>query len=162
MLKKEQQDKLKLFLESVNQVTHALSPEVREPLYDLGLIIIEPDSKAKTKDILSVFPDGKAEILEYESKNDASFAEKMADLINDKRWVFIELNGDPGHNLINQLRLLSEQNVMQLLDYKGSEIYNLKLPLESRIVVVVKRDVLEKEISYPNFLNIFGPVLSLS
>jgi len=162
MITKKQEKKLRFFLESVNQVSHPITLGSLEEIYDLGLIIFEKASKVTVDDIVSVFPKNKVEVLEYENNQyEATFIEKMANLLEDKKWILIDLKEDAGHNLINQLRHLSDNNIMQLLDYKGKEIYNLKLPLESRVVVVVQRDFLEKEISYPHFLDIFGPVLSL-
>lgn len=162
MITQEQKSKLDYFLESVNQVTHPVALGSLEEIYDLGLVIFEKDSKATIDDILSVFPKNKVEVLKYENnKYEIPFIEKMVNLLENKKWILIDLKVDPGHNLINQLRHLSDDNVMQLLDFKGKEVYNLKLPVESRIVVVVQRDFLEKGISHPRFLNIFGPVLSL-
>ena len=162
MIIKEQEEKLRYFLESVNQITHPVAPEYSEMLYDLGLIIFEDNSKARVNDILSVFPKNKVEVLKYDNnQHETPFIEKMVNLLENKKWILIDLKEDPGHNLINQLKHLSESNLMQLLDYKGKEVYNLKLPLESRIIAVVQRDFLEKEISYPYFLDIFGPIISL-
>lgn len=162
MLTHQQEEKMKHFLEAVNQVTHPTGLGSLEKIYDLGLIIFEKDCKATIDDIVSVFPENKVEVLKYENnKYEASFIEKMVDLLKNKKWILVDLKVDPGHDLINQLRHLSDENVMQLFNFKGKEVYNLKLPIESRIVVVVQRDFLEKEISYPYFLNIFGPILSL-
>ena len=162
MLTEKQKEELSYFLESVNQVTHPIAPESSRMLYDLGLIIFEDGSGAAVNDILSVFPKDKIEVLEYSNnKYENSFIEKMANLIENKKWALIDLEDDPGHNLINQLKHLSDSNIMQLLDFRGKEIYNLKLLAESRVIVAVRRDFIEKEISYPHFLNIFGPIISL-
>ncbi len=162
MLSKEKEEKLKYFLESVNQVAHPSVPGSSVYLYDIGLIIIEDDSSVTIEDVFSVFPKDKAKLLEYKDGIvESEFIEQVVNLLENKKWIFIELKKDLDHQLINQLRNFSENNIVQLLDYKGKEIYNLKLPPESRIVVIVKRSFLEKEISYPYFFNIFGPVISL-
>ena len=164
MINEQRKEKLKYFLESVNQISHQIAPEVAENVYDLGLIILENNSVISTEDIKNVFPSKcKVDVLEYNDDHyERPFIEKTAESIENKKWILIDLKKDPGHQLINQLKNLSNDNFIQLLDFKGKEIYNLKLPIESRLVVVVQRNLLEKQITHSNFLDIFGPVISLS
>ena len=161
MLNSEQEEKTKYFLEALNKVSSPLLGRSGEGLFDLGLIVIEDGSQAKIEDLLRFFPQDKAKILKYNNKYETPFIEELTQLIEDRKWVLIDLVEDPGHQMINQLKNLANSNIMQILDYKDREIFNLKLPKESRIVIVVGRDFLENEVSYTGFISIFGPQISL-
>lgn len=162
MLDTKQEEKIKYFLEALNKVKSSSSGIGREVLFDLGLVVTEDSSQAKIEDLLRFFSQDKAKILKYDNdKYENPFIEELTQLIENKKWVLIDLVEDPGHQMINQLKNLANSNIMQILDYKDKEIFNPKLSEESRIVVVVKRDFLENEISYPNFTSIFGPQISL-
>ncbi|MDW7988083.1 MAG: hypothetical protein RMJ65_05225 [candidate division WOR-3 bacterium] len=131
--------------------------------YDLGLIVKEPNSnetqKVVLEEIRNIVP---IEVIVYdEAISDTTAIEKIIGAFRDKKWVFLEIKKDLKSPLLNQLKHLANYNSFQIFDYHGQDVFEMKMPRESRIIVFAERDFIEKEISYPYFYTLFGPVLSL-
>jgi hypothetical protein len=162
MLKSQQKEKLNRFFEAVNLVSHPRGIGTKEEVFDLGLIILEKDTKVTLEDIQKELQKVKFEFLEYDEKVFwEEFLKKIVDALEKEKWILFNIKADPDHYFLNALKTLSEGNFIQALNFRGKEIFNFKLPLKSRIVCVIEREFLEKKLSYPYFLNIFGPIISL-
>ena len=87
--------------------------------------------------------------------------EKIIDAFEKSKWVFLEIEKNISSPLLNQLKHLANHNVLQLLDYKGKDLFEMKMPKDSRLIVFSERDFIENKITYPHFYRLFGPTLSL-
>jgi hypothetical protein len=135
----------------------------KQPALDLGLIVKEPKSRIEAK---KVFEEIKrivdAERIVYdETIFDEDVIDKIVDAFQKNKWVFLEIKKDIGSSLLNQLKHLANYNSFQLIDYQGEDIFEMKMPENSRLIVFAERDFIENKISYPHFYRLFGPTLSL-
>lgn len=133
------------------------------PLYDLGLIVKEPESKiAPEKAFKELQKIVDIEKIVYDQFSfDEETVEKIIEAFRNKKWVFLEIKRDVGDLLLNQLKHLSSSNSIQLFDFKGKDVFEMKMPKESRLIIFSKRDFIENKISYPHFYRLFGPILSI-
>lgn len=153
-----EKEKLKQFLQLLKRVKHPL-----KGTFDLGLIVKEPKSKVKNDEVLKeIQKELKIEKIVYDEKVfDEDVIEQIINLFKDKKWVFLEIRKDIKSPLLNQLKHLANYNSFQLIDYKGQDIFEMKIPEESRLIVFAERDFIENKISYPHFYTLFGPTLSI-
>ncbi len=130
--------------------------------FDLGLIVREPKSQINSEEIFNevnkLVPIEK--IIYNNSIFDEDVVEAIINIFEKEKWIFLEIKKDIGSLLFNQLKYLANFNSLQLIDYKGQDIFKMKMPKESRIIIFIERDFIENKISYPNFYTLFGPVLS--
>lgn len=156
-----QKEKIKKFVEILDKVSHPNLPWAKnEKFYDLGLIIGEKGVKFGFDDFKKAVGDARKYrffTINRKSEQD-DFLKFLVETLEAKKWLVIEIKDDLRGKCLTQLKRLSELNSIQLLN---KEVFNLKLPEESRIVVIIDRDILEKKISYPYFIQLFGPKISL-
>ena len=135
----------------------------KQPVFDLGLIVKESKSQIEVKKVseeIKKFVD--IERIVYDEKIfDEDVIDKIVDTFSKNRWVFLEIKKDIGSHLLNQLKHLANYNSFQLIDYQGKDIFEMKMPENSRLIVFAERDFIENRISYPHFYGLFGPTLSL-
>jgi len=151
--------------EKLNQFIRLLKKvfRMKSPPFDLGLIVKEPENKDSSD---SVFKKIKKEveiekIIYDESIADEDVIEKIIESFKKNKWLFLEIKKDISSPLLNQLKHLANHNFLQLIDYKGKDLVEIKMPENSRIIVFAERDFIENKITYPHFYRLFGPVLSL-
>jgi hypothetical protein len=135
----------------------------KQPPFDLGLIVKEPQSRIGAK---KVFEEIKKivdieRIVYDETIFDEDVINKIVDAFQKNKWVFLEIKKDIGSPLLNQLKHLANHNFLQLIDYRGKDVFEMKMPENSRMIVFAERDFIENKISYPYFYRLFGPTLSL-
>ena len=167
-MNQSQKEKIKKFVEILEKVSYSKNPFAKnEKFYDLGLIIREKRVEFDFDDFKSAVENrGKYNFFTIDkniSEND--FLKFLVETLKAKKSPVIEIKNDLKGRCLTQLKRLAELNKIQILnfDYQGEtkEIFNLKLPNESRIIVIIDRDTLEKKITYPYFLRFFGPKLIL-
>lgn len=133
------------------------------PDFDMGLIVKEPKSKISSAEIFNEI--SKIVAIEKITYDKASFdeeiIEKIIKIFEKGKWVFLEIKKDVGSPLLNQLKHLANHNALQLIDYQGKDLSEIKIPENSRVIVFAERDFIEKKITYPHFYRLFGPTLSL-
>lgn len=153
-----EREKLKQFLQLLQKVKHPL-----RKTFDLGLIVKEPKSGVKSDEVFKEIQK-KIEIekIVYDEKVfDEDVIEQIIDLFKEKKWVFLEIRKNIQSPLLNQLKHLANYNSFQLIDYKGQDVFEMKIPKESRLIVFAERDFIENKISYPHFYILFGPTLNI-
>ena len=136
-------EKLKLFIHLLQKVQKPLNET-----FDLGLIVKEPESEISSNRI-------------FEEIKQIVAIEKIINAFEKGRWIFLEIKKDIGSLLLNQLKHLVNYNALQLIDYRGKEIFEMKMPEDSRVIVFAERDFIENKINYPHFYILFGPTLSI-
>jgi hypothetical protein len=135
----------------------------KQPAFDLGLIVKEPKSRIEVKEVfeeIKKIVDIKG-IVYDEKIFDEDVIDKIVEAFKKGKWVFLEIKKDIHSPLLNQLKHLANYNSFQLIDYQGQDIFEMKMPENSRVIVYAERDFIENKISYPHFYRLFGPTLSL-
>jgi len=135
----------------------------KQPAFDLGLIVKEPKSQIEVKEVLKEIKKivDIERIVYDETIFDEDAIDKIVDAFQKNKWVFLEIEKDIGSPLLNQLKHLANHNCLQLIDYQGKDIFEMKMPENSRVIVFAERDFIENKITYPHFYRLFGPTLSL-
>jgi len=151
-------EKLKTFI-------HLLQKTQKQPsrTFDLGLIVKELGSQIEVEE---VFEEIKKivdieRIVYDETIFDEDVIDKIVNTFQKNKWVFLEIKKDISSPLLNQLKHLANHNFLQLIDYQGKDVFEMKMPENSRVIVFAERDFIENKISYPYFYRLFGPTLSL-
>lgn len=130
---------------------------------DLGLIVKEPKSKISSNKVLETIKKIiNIEKITYDkSIFDEDVIEKIIEAFEKGKWIFLEIKKDIASPLLNQLKHLANHNILQLLNYKGHDLAEIKMPENTRVIIFTERNFIEKEITYPHFYRLFGPTLSL-
>ncbi len=131
--------------------------------FDIGLIVKEPQSVIDSNMVLEeIKKEVNIEKLIYDEHiSDEDAINKMVEIFTKGHWLLLEIRKDISSPLLNQLKNLANHNLLQLLNYKGQDVCEIKMPVASRLVVFAERTFIETNISYPHFYKLFGPVLSL-
>ncbi len=153
-------EKLKTFIRLLQKV-HTVPPLVDK--CDLGLIVKESKTKISPDEILDEIKKIVAigRIVYDKSVADEDVIEKIIEAFKRGEWIFLETKKDIGSILLNQLKHLANNNILQLIDYQGKDLVEIKIPENSRIIIFAEREFIENKISYPHFYRLFGPTLSL-
>jgi len=152
--------------EKLNTFIRLLQKCQKQPsrTFDLGLIVKETKSQINEKEIFDqikkMLPIEK--VIYNKSSLDEDVIEKLIDAFKKEKWVFLEVKKDINSPLLNQLKHLVNSNTLQLIDYQGKDVFEMKMPENSRMIVFAERDFIENKITYPHFYRLFGPTLSLS
>jgi len=151
--------------EELNMFVRLLQKVQRQPnqTFDLGLIVKEPKNQINAQ---KVFEEIKKiidieRIIYDEAIFDEDVIDKIVNAFSKNKWVFLEIKKDIKSPFLNQLKHLANYNSLRLIDYRGKDIFEMKMPENSRIIVFAERDFIENKISYPHFYRLFGPTLSL-
>lgn len=151
--------------DKLNTFIHLLQKVQKQPsrTFDLGLIVKEPKGKtgankifSEVKKLMSV-----EKIIYDKSAIDEDVFERIIKAFQKGKWIFLEIRKDPSSSLLNQLKHLANHNSLQLIDYRGKDIFEMKIPENSRVIIFSERDFIENHITYPHFYRLFGPTLSL-
>jgi len=160
-LNKNQKQEIEEFFEILEKVS---SPsDIREPnklVYDLGLIILE--NKIDPKEIFNLLTPGKARYFELD--NPYVYDDFFRELVianREGQWFFVNLQVDPAPTIIGILKQLSEDNSFTISHFEDEEFFRMNLNPKTRIIFCIESDFLETKITYPFFLNLFGPILRI-
>jgi len=158
----ENQKELNQFFEVIEKVAAPSDPRSRRMIYDLGLIIFEPNSSLRANDIYSLFPPGKARLFLLNNKHEyESFLKELVIANREGQWFLVDCQTDPSPTIITVLKQISEDNTFTVSHFEGKELFRMDLNPKTRIIFCIDSDFLEKEITYPFFMNIFGPVIRI-
>ncbi|MBU1179892.1 hypothetical protein KJ885_03035 [Patescibacteria group bacterium] len=151
--------------EKLNTFIRLLQKVQKQPnrTFDLGLIVKEPKSKMSSVKILEEIKKiATIEKITYDKLSvDEDVIENLVNIFEKDKWVFLEIKKDIGSPLLNQLKHLANYNSFQLIDYKEKDVFEMKMPKNSRLIVFAERDFIENKITYTHFYRLFGPTLSL-
>ena len=151
--------------EKLNMFIRLLQKVRKQPsrTFDLGLIVKERESKVNLAEISEAIREmvDIKEIIYDDAVLDEDIIESFVNTFQKNKWVFLEIKKDIGSLLLNQLKHLANHNFLQLLDYQGKDVFEMKMPENSRVIVFAERDFIENKISYSHFYRLFGPTLSL-
>ncbi len=151
--------------EKLNTFIRLLQKVQKQPsrTFDLGLIVKEPKSKMSSVEILEVMKKiVNIEKITYDKSSvDEDVIKNLVNVFKIDKWIFLEIKKDIASPLLNQLKHLANFNSFQLIDYKGQDIFEMKMPKNSRLIAFAERDFIENQISYPHFYRLFGPTLSI-
>jgi len=165
MAKMSQQvtQELNHFFEVVEKVSTPSDPrEPRKLVFDLGLVIFEPSSFLKAEDVFNLIPEGKSRFFKLNnSHNIDDFIKELVIANREGQWFLVDCQSDPHPTIIGILKQLSEDNVFTLSHFEEKELVQIKLNPKTRIIFCINSDFLEKEITYPFFINLFGPVIRI-
>jgi len=126
--------------------------------YSLGLIIKPKTGKINWDDFLT-YPYQIIDIEQSEEKQ-KTFLNKMLKAVKEKNWLVLELKDNLPGLVYSQLKLLSLNNRMQVL--QDNEISVERLADRSRVIVVAyKENIKDIEQRYPDFRNLFGPIINI-
>ncbi len=93
--------------------------------------------------------------------DDENAIQKLINAFRKKNWAFLEIKKDISSLFLNQLKHLSNRNFLQLLNYNNQDVFEIKMPEDTKIIVFAERDFIENKITYPHFYRLFGPTLSI-
>jgi len=156
------QEELNQFFEVIEKVAVPSDPRSLRIIYDLGLIIFKPKSSLRTSDIYSLFPSGKARVFLLNDKHEyESFLKELVIANREGQWFLVDCQADPSPTIITVLKQISEDNAFTVSHFEGQELFRMTLNPRTRIIFCLDSDFLEKEITYPFFMNLFGPVIRI-
>lgn len=139
--------------------------DLREPgklVFDLGLVIFEPESSLEVYDVFDLLPKGKAQFFKLE--NPYYFDDFIKELVianREGQWFLVDCQTDPAPTIIGILKQLSEDNAFTVSNFEDKELFTMKLNPKTRIIFCIKSDFLETKITYPFFMNLFGSVIRI-
>jgi len=93
---------------------------------------------------------------EYES-----FLKELVIANREGQWFLVDCQADPSPTIITVLKQISEDNAFTVSHFEGQELFRMTLNPRTRIIFCLDSDFLEKEITYPFFMNLFGPVIRI-
>ncbi len=151
--------------QKLNEFIYLLQKVYKQPgnTFDLGLIVKEPDNFTSVEEVFNeikkIVPIER--IIYDRNVTDEEVVDGIVKVIERNTWVFLDIKKDLGSLLLNQLKHLGNYNSFQILNYRGKDVFELKMPESVRLIVFVERNFFENQITYPHFYSLFGPTLSL-
>jgi len=155
-------EKLKEFFEVLEKVSIPEDPSSRKLIFDLGLVIFEPTSSLKAEDVFTLLPEGKARFFGLKDRYDVeNFLKALVIANREGQWLLVDCQADPAPGIIGILKQLSEDNSFTVSHFEEKELFRMELNPKTRIIICVNSDFLETKITYPFFINLFGPVIRI-
>jgi hypothetical protein len=156
-------EELNHFFEVLEKVS--ISKDPREPkklIFDLGLVIFESNSSLKAKSIFNLLPKEKTRFFELKNRYDVdNFLKELVIANREGQWLLVDCQADPSPEIISVLKQLSENNSFTVSNFEERELFQISLNPKTRIIFCINSDFLETKISYPFFMNLFGPVIRI-
>lgn len=155
----------KIDKDKLNQFVYLIQNVLKKPnqTFDLGLIIKESKSEIVSDTVFNALKEiiNIEKIIYDESILDEDVILKMIESFKKNNWLFLEIKKDIGSLLLNQLKHLVNFNNLQIINFNNQDVFQMKMPHNSRIIIFSERNFIENKISYPHFYNLFGPVLNI-
>jgi len=113
-------EELKMFIRLIQKTRKQPSQT-----FDLGLIVKEPKSQTEAKEIFKeIRKIVDIERVIYDEKIfDENVIDKIVEVFQKNKWVFLEIKKDIGSPLLNQLKHLANYNSFQLIDCQGKDVF---------------------------------------
>ena len=126
----------------------------------LGLIIRKGDNAPSIKEISSQLPENIA--VEFSGETDDSkIISGFKNALENKKWILVSLkDGRLSPLWREQLARLRDSNSIFIQGKTADNAFYAQQPEEGRIVVVIDEKNIEN-VNYPEFLNLFGPVMEI-
>lgn len=127
---------------------------------DIGLVIVESKEKMPDEKFWHELDSNIIYHIVDSPESTDKFLNKLIQAQKQNKKIVIELKIDPYPTTINILKEISQFGKINVKNEKGytNETINIK---PGSIIVVAERNFIEKEISYPNFYNLFDSAFSL-
>ena len=152
-----------VFFEALEKNTSFDSREPNKILFDSGLIILKKSNSAAVKSVLGALPKGKAVLMKLDNRHfTEEFFKKLVMVNREGQWLVVDCSCDPAPGVIQTLKQINQDNEFTFLHFEGKELFTMKMNPKSRVVFLIEDNVLEKEITYPYFTNLFGPILRIN
>lgn len=149
-----------VFFDALERNTSFDSREPNKSLVDSGLIIFKKTSPTAVAGILSTLPKGKTILMKLDNKHFADeFFKKLVMANREGQWLAVDCSCDPAPAIIQTLKQISQDNEFTLPHFEGKELFAMKMNPKSRVIFSIADNILEKEITYPYFMDLFGPIL---
>jgi len=156
-------EELNHFFEVLEKVSTPSDP--REPgklVFDMGLVIFESTSSLKTESVFNLLPKGKSRLFELNNPNICEdFIKELIIANREGQWLLVDCQADPCPTIIGILKQLSEDNAFTLSHFEDKELVKMNLNPKTRLIFCLQSDFLETKITYPFFINLFGPVIRI-
>ncbi len=160
---KKATEELNHFFEVLEKVsTPSDSREPGKLVFDMGLVIFEPTVSLKADSVFNLLPKGKSRL--FKLNNPYTFDDFIKELVianREGQWILVNCQADLHPTIIGVLKQLSEDNAFSVSHFEGKELFRMKLNPKTRIIFCIKSDFLETKITYPFFINLFGPVIRI-
>jgi len=146
-------DALPSFFDALSQVVTPASDISGKPIPDLGLIIFETEEVA-LPEVMKRLPTGieASDIVLQKESSAEHFADALSLAIKKGNWLFVTVEDDTASSVISILKEISEKGVL------SRDEKEIPLHEKTRIVVLISEETLEKKITYPYLMEIFGPI----
>lgn len=159
---KQTAEKLKGFFQAVQYVTHADSREPAHTIHDMGLIIEERKGACAPDALTALLGADCAHFFTLENSVAVDdFVEALIHANERGRMLIVTCLTDPTPTIIGILKQLSENDTCAIPNVCGKEIFPLSPHPDTRIVFCISSHDMEQTITYPYFINLFGPVLRI-
>ena len=146
-------DLLPPFFDAVVRVKVPVSENSDKRIPEMGLIICETED-VSFKEVSKKFPSGTnaLSVVLRSGSGASSFFEAFAEANEKGSWLYIDVEDDPTPEIIGILKEISETGA---LTREG-----VKIPFHemTRVIAIVRAETLEKKITYPYFMEMFGPI----
>ncbi len=163
-IKSEKQEKpdAVVFFEAIEKNVSFDSREPNKALADLGLVVFKKGNPVEIKKVLDILPKGKTLLVKLDNQYFADdFFKKLVMANREEQWLVVDCSCDPAPAVIQVLKQISQNNAFTISHFEGKELFTMKMDPKSRVIFFIDNAVLEKEITYPYFINLFGPILRI-
>ena len=165
-ISKDTKEELNHFFEVVEKVKipSILSSGLpsKKLIFEMGLIIFESKSSLKAEDVFKILPEGKARFFKLKDRYDwEDFLKELVIANREGQWLFVNCQADPAPTVIGILKQISGDNVFTVLHFEDKELFRMELNSKTRLIFAIQSDFLEREITYPFFMNLFGPIIRI-
>jgi hypothetical protein len=131
--------------------------------FKFPLIVLEESSPLEFSDVSRIVMSNlECEKIIYDQhSSDEMFFEELIYAFRQGQSVYIELKHDPSLEVIDQLKRITDQGV---LDFRGSRSLPyalIEVPGNIRLIFSAKRRFLEEEVSFNGIYSFFGSILSV-
>ena len=156
----EEKSDTKMFFDVLEKSASFDPREPQKMLVDSGLVVLKKNSSAKVRQIISLLPKGKAILMKLDNPYFADeFLKKLVMVNREGQWLIVNCSCDPAPMVIQILKQINQGNKFTIPNFEGKELFTMRMNSESRVVFMIGNDTLEKEITYPYFMDLFGPIL---
>jgi len=156
-------EELDHFFEVLEKVKSPSDPrQPRKLVFDLGLVVFESHSSSDANNIFKILPKGKSRFFKLD--NPYTFDDFLKELVianREGQWLMVDCQVDPAPTIIGILKQLSEDNAFTVSHFEDKELFQMKLNPKTRLIFCIQSDFLETKITYPFFMNLFGPVIRI-
>lgn len=125
-----------------------------------GLIVLKGDDAPSIKEISSQLPENIA--VEISRKiDDSKIINEFKNAFENKKWILVSLNdGYLSPLWREQLTRLRDSNSIFIQGKTAETTFYAEQPEEARVAVVIDEKNMEN-VNYPDFLNLFGPIMEI-